>query len=133
MIRLGDVSVRTVLRAAAIGWAFSGVPSTVHSLATGRSPLLAARAAGELLCRPGLVRGAVAHTGLSLWWAAILAGAHVERRPVPIGAAAGVAIAALDLSIARRWFPAIDSLPTVPQVLDHALFGALVARSLARS
>jgi hypothetical protein len=121
-----------VLAAAAIGGALSGTPSTLNALATGRSPLEAAEAAGELLGRPGLVRGAVAHTVMSLWWATVLAAALPRHNRVRWGAVAGLAIAGLDLSIARRRYPAIDALPTGPQLADHVAFGALVGATLDR-
>lgn len=108
----------------------SGIPSTVHALATGRSPLGAARAAGELLGRPGLVRGAAAHTVMTLGWTTVLAAALPRRRSVgrslAWGAAAGLAIGVVDLAVADRRFPAIAALPRLPQLADHALFGALV-------
>jgi hypothetical protein len=47
-------------------------------------------------------------------------------------AEAGLAIAALDLSIARRRHSAIDALPTGAQVADHVAFGALVGATLDR-
>lgn len=121
-----------MLAAAAVAGALSGAPSTVHALATGRSPLEAARAAGELLGRPGLVRGVLAHAGMSVGWAAVLTVALPRRGRTWWGASAGLVIAALDLSIARRRYPAIDALPTGPQLADHVAFGALVAATLDR-
>jgi hypothetical protein len=119
-----------ILTAAAVAGALSGIPSTVHALATGRSPLAAARAAGELLGGPGLARGAVAHAAMSLGWTVVLARLLPRRRRGRWGAAAGLAIAALDLSIARRSYPTIAALPTLPQVADHVAFGALVGTTL---
>jgi hypothetical protein len=131
-----------VLAAAAVAGALSGVPSTVHAVLTGRSPLAAARAAGELLGRPGLARGTLAHAVLSIAWAFVLARRLPRRRAALWGGVAGAAIAALDLAIARRRFPTVAALPTAPQVGDHVAFGALVGlvlqvrsrrtRSLAR-
>jgi hypothetical protein len=43
-----------------------------------------------------------------------------------------VAIAALDLGVAARRFPAIAGLPRAAQVADHAAFGALVGAVVAR-
>ena len=131
-----------VLAAAAVAGALSGVPSTMHAVLTGRSPLAAARAAGELLGRPGLARGALVHAALSIGWACVLARLLPRRRTVLWGGVAGAAIAALDLAVARRRFPAVAALPSPPQVADHVAFGALVGlvlqvrsrrtRSLAR-
>ena len=47
------------------------------------------------------------------------------------GVGAGLAIAAFDLGTIGRTFPRIRSLPLAPQVADHALYGAVVARVLA--
>jgi hypothetical protein len=43
-----------------------------------------------------------------------------------LGAASGLAIAALDLGVIGRRVPAIRRLPLAPQLADHALFGAVV-------
>jgi hypothetical protein len=122
----------------------SGIPSTVHALVTGRDPLAAARAAGNLLlpaeARPGalLVAGGLAHAVISLGWGTVLAVA-VRRTPgnVVVGAVAGAAIAAVDLGLVahgpagRRW-PLIRALPVGPQVADHIAFGALAGAVLHR-
>jgi len=123
-----------VLVAALLAGGLSGVLSTVHALSTGCSPLAAARAAGELLGRPGLARGLVAHALVTLWWTVVFA-ALVPRR-AGAGAAAfrgavgGAGIAALDLTIARRRFPAIAALPIGGEVADHVVFGAIVGAVL---
>jgi hypothetical protein len=119
-------SPTAVLRSAVIAAVFSGVPSTVHALVTGRSPLAAARAAGELLGKPGLVRGLAAHAIISLWWAKVLTAVLPVHRSAWWGAGAGAAAAALDLGIAGRAFPNIARLPRWPQVADHVAFGWLV-------
>lgn len=96
--------------------------------------MAAARAAGELLGRAGLARGLAAHTFVTLWWTAVLA-VLLPRRTGPgiaarHGAIGGLAIAALDLAIARRQYPAIAALPVAGQVADHLAFGALVGTVL---
>jgi hypothetical protein len=124
-----------VLRAAAWAAALSGIPSTVHALATRRDPLEATYAAGTVLLpgetrRPRLLAAAVPlHLALSLGWTVALdrAGALGAVR----GAAGGLAIAALDLGIAARCFPRISALPLAPQVADHVAFG-IVAGALLR-
>ncbi len=121
---------RAVVRASILAGGLSGAPSTVHALATGRSPLAAARAAGELLGRPGLLRGAVAHAVVTVGWTLVLERLLRRRHRVAWGAAAGLAIAALDLTIAEHRFPAIAALPRWPQVADHLAFGALVGAGL---
>jgi hypothetical protein len=127
---------RNALAAGAWAAVLSGAPSTLHALATGRDPLEATKAAGSILL-PGerrtlpLVAAAVpVHLTLALGWALALARLGV-RGPVR-GAAAGLAIAVLDLGVAGRRFPRVRTLPVVPQLLDHAAFGAIVGARLAR-
>ena len=127
---------RDALAAGAWAAVLSGVPSTLHALATGRDPLEATKAAGSILL-PGerrtlpLVAAAVpVHLALSLGWALVLARLGV-RGPLR-GAAAGLAIAALDLGVAGRAVPRVRALPLGPQLLDHAAFGAIVGVRLAR-
>ena len=145
----GRPLVRDGLMAGAVAGVLSGAPSTVHALLTGRDPLAAAVAAGDLLLRregsPGrsraarMLAGAVAHTGLSLGWGTVLAVAvrRTSLPPVPAGVAAGAVIAALDLGLlahgrpGRRW-PLIRALPVWPQVADHLAFGAVAGEVLRR-
>ncbi len=124
--------------AGAVAWVSSGLPSTLHALATGSGVLTAARAAGTLVAPAGssspvlLAGGAVAHTGVSLGWAAVLALALPERHTVPAGAAAGLLIAGLDLGVVGRHYPAIAALPPTAQVADHLAFGTVVALVVRR-
>ncbi|MDQ1516362.1 MAG: hypothetical protein QOE80_2192 [Actinomycetota bacterium] len=145
----GAVSGGSVLRrgllAGAVAGVLSGLPSTAHALLTGRDPLAAARAAGNLLlpadARPEalLVAGGLAHAAVSLGWATVLAVAvrRTSLSPVAAGLAAGAAIAAVDLGLlahgpaGRRW-PLIRALPVGPQVADHLAFGAVAGAVLAR-
>ena len=127
-----------MIRALVVAGLFSGVPSTVHALVTGRGVLDATRAAGTLLPgrrdRPGVVAGAVAHGVTTALWVGVLA-LIARRRPVGAwrGALAGAGIAALDLGvIAPRRAPAIAALPQLPQWADHLAFGALAGACLAR-
>lgn len=125
-----------VLRAAAWAAALSGIPSTAHALATGRDPFEAAYAAGTIVLpretRPDrlLAAGVTAHLAISLVWTVVLdrAGIRGARR----GVAAGLAIAALDLGLAGRRLPRIRALPLLPQLADHAAFGAIAGRLLQR-
>ncbi|HSO01495.1 MAG TPA: hypothetical protein VLS46_03115 [Gaiellaceae bacterium] len=123
-----------VLRAAAWAAALSGIPSTLHALATGRDPLAATVAAGSILLpretsRRRLVAAAApVHLAVSLGWTLALDRAGI--RTARAGALAGLAIAALDLGLASRGFPRVRALPVVPQLADHALFGAIAARRL---
>ncbi|RAS62409.1 hypothetical protein C8D87_108230 [Lentzea atacamensis] len=102
----------------------SGVPSTVHALATGDDPLRATRAAGSLV-GGGAGAGVVVHLAVSAWWAFVLT--RLRVRGVVGGAVAGLLIAALDLEVIGRRNSQIRALPKVPQWLDHVAFGVLVA------
>jgi hypothetical protein len=117
--------------------ALSGLPSTAYAVATGRDPLEATKAAGTIVVGEDapvwlqLAAAAPVHLALSLWWATVLERTVPERtlsrrRRVLRGAAGGLAIAAPDLGVVGRRFPAVRALPVVPQVADHALFGAVV-------
>ena len=123
--------------ATAAGAVLSGAPSTVHAIATGRSPLAAARAAGALLPRrdrrPGLVAGGLVHLAVSAWWGTAIGLVLPRRRAVAWGAAAGLVIAALDLGIVGRRVPAVRDLPQAGQWADHVAFGATVGWVLSAS
>jgi len=116
----------------AVAAVVSGIPSTIHALATGRSPLDTVEAAGNVVLpasapRPLLIAAAVpTHLALSLGWGAVLGATLPRRHTTAWGAAAGLAIAALDLGTVGRLRPKIRRLPHVPQVLDHLAYGAVV-------
>jgi hypothetical protein len=123
--------------AGAVAGVVSGAPSTLHALARGGDVLEASKAAGTLL-RPRATRtgpllgaAALAHAALSLGWALVLAAVLPRRRTAAAGAAAGLAIAALDLGLIGRRFPRIRALPTAPQVADHLAYGATVGAVLS--
>ena len=127
------------MRAGLVAGVLSGVPSTTHALATGRSPLDAVRAAGTLLvaddAAPGAraAAGVIAHAAISVGWGVVLAAVLPRRHAVLCGALAGLAIAGLDLGVlARRW-PRVRALPTLPQIADHTAYGALVGFVLSRA
>jgi hypothetical protein len=130
---LGDALV-----AGSVAGVLSGAPSTLHALATGRDPLEASLAAGTLLLRDEqrparlLAAASVVHAALSLGWAVVLAAVLPRRRTVLAGAAAGLAIAALDLGLVGRRYERIRALAPVPQVLDHVAYGVTVGVVLAR-
>ncbi|MEJ7568660.1 MAG: hypothetical protein WKF41_10385 [Gaiellaceae bacterium] len=123
---------------AAGAWAavVSGAPSTVHALAAGSDPLAATKAAGAILlpsstrALPLVLAAVPVHLALSLGWAVVLERLGVRR--VGRGAAAGLAIAALDLGVFGRRFPRVRALPLGPQILDHLAFGAVVGLVLGR-
>jgi hypothetical protein len=130
-------AVRDGLAAGAVAAVPSGLPSTLHALLTGRDALAATTAAGSILLPREertfvLVAAAVpVHLALSLGWGVVLA--RMLRRPtVPRGIAAGLAIAALDLGVFGRRLPRIRALPLLPQLADHAVYGAVAAAVLQR-
>ena len=118
--------------------AVSGAPSTLYSLAARRDPLEATVAAGSILLPRErrrwllVVAAAPVHLAVSLWWALVLARVLPRRSRIAAGAAAGVAIAALDLCVIGRAFPRVRALPLLPQVADHVAYGAAVGYALDR-
>ncbi|KOV85458.1 hypothetical protein ADL03_12105 [Nocardia sp. NRRL S-836] len=119
----------------------SGLPSTLHALATGADPLQATKAAASLAPlarqRPGSatlagtpLRGAIVHVAVSAWWSFVLT--RLRVRGVLGGAVAGLLIAALDLEVIGRRYPEVRALPRVPQWLDHVAFGVLVVPRSSR-
>jgi hypothetical protein len=123
----------SVLRGTLVAAVLSGVPSTAWALATGRDPLEAALAAGAIVVGDGaskpqrLAAAVPVHLALSCAWTVVLDRALPKRHRVLTGAAAGLAIAALDLGLIGRRIPAIAALPLGPQIADHVAFGALAA------
>lgn len=128
---------RDALAAGTCGAILGGAPSTVYALATGGDPLEATKAAGSIVLPQetrtrALVAAAVpVHLALSLGWAFVLerAGARGLLR----GAAAGLAIAALDLGVAACHYPRVHALKLAPQVADHVAYGVVVGLVLART
>jgi hypothetical protein len=131
------MQIPPAIRAGAWAAVLSGLPSTLHALATGRDPLEATKAAGSILLPretrtlPLVLAAAPVHLVLSLGWALALQKGRV-RGTVP-GAVAGLAIAALDLGVVGRRFPRIRALPLGPQLADHIAYGAVVGAVLARA
>jgi hypothetical protein len=124
-------------KAALAGWALSGAPSTVLALVRRDDVLGPSIAAGTLVPgrrdRPGLLAGLTAHTAVSAVWAPLVAMAVGHRRhPVLAGAIAGLGIAALDLGVIAKRYPAVAALPQAPQWADHVAFGAVVGWVAAR-
>src|SRR5262245_27086874 len=131
-------SLHEIAAAAGVASIVSGAPSTVHAVLTRRPPLEAARAAGTLLPgrrnRPGLAAGVVVHIAMSAGWGVVLGWMLPRRHTVAWGAAAGAAIAALDLLVvAPRTAPAIAALPQRWQWADHVAFGAATGWVLSRA
>ena len=114
--------------------ALSGIPSTVHALATGGDPFQATAAAGTLIVDDGrprrdlIVAAIPAHLAVSLLWTLLLAAGLPKRGRVLAGALAGVAIHLFDMNVVGRAFPRIAALPRGPQLADHIAFGLLVGK-----
>ncbi len=69
---------RSLATAWLIATLFSGLPSTLHALATGGDPLEATRAAGAMLLSTGstpalVAAAAMVHPAVSLFWALLFA------------------------------------------------------------
>ena len=120
------------LIAGGVASVLAGVPSTLHALATGRSVLEGAAAAGSIVLphehrTPVLVAAAIpVHLALSFGWAQVIAAVVPRRWPVAGSVASGLAIAALDLMVIGRHMPRIRALAQPPQWLDHLAYGATV-------
>ena len=125
------------LMGGAVAAILSGAPSTLHALATRSSLIEPTLAAGTLLLpnetsTTKLVAAALpAHIALSLGWAIVLAHTLPERHTAAAGAAAALAIAALDLGVIGRRFPRIRALPPAPQIADHLAYGAVAGAVIA--
>ena len=133
---------RRVTEATAAAAVLSGAPSTLHALLTAGSVRAAGayvydttRAVGTLVPpgRPGLVRGAIVHVGISTACAEALARILPRRRSPAWGAAAGLAIGVVNVGVIGRLFPAIRALPLLPQLADHVAFGVVFAVVADRS
>ena len=126
----------TAIALAAVG---SGLPSTVVTVLRRRELLESTRAAGTLLVRESasaptrLVAGGVSHLVISFFWGTIVWRSLPERHTMAWGSVAGLGIAAVDLGVVARFFPAISRLPRGPQVADHVAFGLIIGSCRARS
>jgi hypothetical protein len=130
--------IRKGIIAGAVAGLVSGAPSTLHAIITGGDPLEATEAAGTMVLpnetsRTKLILAAIpVHTVISLGWGIVLAKVLPRNHSILWGAAAGGAIAALDLGVFGGRFPRIRQLPAAPQVLDHILYGAVAGALLRR-
>lgn len=125
-----------MLEAAVVASVLSGAPSTAEALIRTRSVRAtidyvrdATARIGVLVppFRPGLVRGAVAHGGLSLLVAEALASTLPKRRSVGWGGAAGLIVGLLGVGAVGRRIPAIAELRLGPQLADNVAFGMVFA------
>ena len=126
------MTLRPSVEAGVVAAAASSVPSTVWTLLRGEDVLDGGRAAGAIVLprerrTPVLLAAAVpVHLALSLGWALVLGRALPRRAEPLLGAAAGLAIAALDLGLIGRRIPAIRALPQGRQWADHLAYGLTV-------
>jgi hypothetical protein len=126
------------LVAGGVAAVLSGIPSTVHALATGGDPLEATRAAGSIVLGEDatddelLVAAVPVHLAISLGWGVVLAYALPRRPSVVRGVLAGFGIAALDLGVIGRRFPRLRRLSSGAQIADHVAYGVVVAAVLRR-
>lgn len=129
---------RDALVAGLVAGSVSGLPSTTWAVLRGHDALAATKAAGALVLRretrtaPLLLAAVPVHLAVSTAWAGVLAVALPRGRELLWGAAAGLAIAALDLGLVGRRIPQVRALPQPPQWVDHATFGLVVGIVLAR-
>lgn len=115
----------------------SGLPSTLHALATGADPLEATRAAGAMLL-PGVTgtlamvsAAALVHSSVSFFWAVIFVWLLPHRYTAAWAVAGSAAVALVDLClIAPIAFPAVAALPFWPQFADHLMWGVLLGGTL---
>lgn len=130
-VRTRRAAVPRLVRAWLVASALSGVPSTVHAVSTGGDVLRSTRAAATLLGGTGVIRGALAHFGVSACWTVVLAAVD-GRWPLDArtGAVAGAVVALVDLEVVGWRFPAVRALPRAAQWADHVAFGALVGAVL---
>lgn len=128
---------RDLLSAWLVATVFSGLPSTLHALATGADPLEATRAAGAMLigsghATPALVAAAaLVHPAVSLFWAWGFARVLPRQAIAAWSLLASAAVAVFDLRvIAPTFFPAVAALPFWPQFADHLMWGACLGLTL---
>lgn len=137
-MRASSRFVRDGLQAGLPAAILSGLPSTLHAVATGHDPLEPSVAAGSILLpnetRRGrlLVAAVPVHLFLSMTWSVVLAAVLPRKSPIAEGALAGAVIAAIDLGVAGRRYPLIRALDPFPQLADHIAFGTVAALGLAR-
>ncbi len=121
---------RAGLVAGLVSGIVSGAPSTAWAIATGDDILRSTRAIGHLV-RPRskgirlLALSGFMHLAISSAWGILLAFVLPKKRTTLWGMVIGVGIYVLDMVIIGRRHQEIRSLPQLPQLLDHLLYGAL--------
>ena len=82
--------------------------------------------------RPGLLRGALIHVGISALCGEGLARTLPRRHSVAWAAGAGLVLGVINVGVIGRRFPAIRALPLAPQLADHVAFGVVFAAIVDR-
>jgi hypothetical protein len=127
---------RRIIEATALAAALSGTPSTLDALARGRSAralvdhLRKATCAAATLIppgRPSFARGTLMHVAFSAMYGEALARTLPERHSVPLAAVYGLATGIVNIAVIGRRYPAIRTLPLLPQIADHVAFGVVFA------
>ena len=130
-----------IIQATAAAALLSGAPSTLDALRRHREirPVLtyvqeATSAIGTLVPpgRPGLLRGALIHVGISALCGEGLARTLPRRHSVAWAAGAGLVLGVINVGVIGRRFPAIRALPLAPQLADHVAFGVVFAAIVDR-
>jgi hypothetical protein len=127
---------RRIMQATAVAAALSGAPSTLEAFRRQRDCRSVVTYIWDATCavgtlvppgRPGFIRGALVHSGISVLCGEGLARTLPETNSVIWGAGAGLVIGVINVGVIGRRFPAIAALPLVPQLADNVAFGALFA------
>jgi hypothetical protein len=130
---------RELFRAWLVATVFSGLPSTLWTLASGGDALEPTRAAGAMLLPRAtdtlalFAAAAVVHPAVSLFWTLVFAWLLPRRHVTPWAITGSAGVALLDLLVlAPLFFPRVAALAFWPQFADHLMWGALLGGTLER-
>jgi hypothetical protein len=127
---------RRIMQATVVAAALSGAPSTLEAFRRQRDLRSVVAYLWDATCavgtlvppgRPGFIRGALLHVGISVLCGEGLARTMPESHSVIWGAGTGLVIGVINVGVIGRRFPAIAALPLVPQLADNVAFAALFA------
>jgi hypothetical protein len=125
---------RRIMQATVVAAALSGAPSTLEAFRRQRDFRSVVAYLRDATCavgtlvppgRPGFIRGALLHVGISVLCGEGLARTVPESHSVIWGVGAGLVIGVINVGVIGRRFPAIAALPLVPQLADNVAFAAL--------